>query len=273
MTRGASAAWAAARAVARSRRTCSAGVEGPLGVGRGPVVVEVQRRAVIDEPDVAVPDQEVRVAPGAVDVLHERVEPEHLAGELRLGRPAQRVEAERAGQEVHAEVQALAGPQQVLDLRVGLADGDPGVEPGQHQLGYPQAQAAGELAGDDLGDQGERPLAGAAELHHVGAEVVRLDDGGQRPALAQRGHVPRHRDMFEHAARLPALGWRQPERGNRSALNVVISAITPPSMRMTSSLNARNTLSPAGAGSWPRPASGWPPPGRAAIRPSRPRRP
>jgi hypothetical protein len=30
-----------------------------------------------------------------------------------------------------------------------------------------------------LGDQGERTLAGAAELHHVGAEIVRLDDGGQ----------------------------------------------------------------------------------------------
>src|SRR6266571_1782257 len=45
-------------------------------------------------------------------------------------------------------------------------------------------------------------MAGTAELHHVSAEVVCLDDGGQRPALAQRGHVPRHRDMFEHAARL-----------------------------------------------------------------------
>jgi hypothetical protein len=37
---------------------------------------------------------------------------------------------------------------------------------------------------------------------------------------------------------------RSPNAGNWSALNVVISAITPSSIRMTSNLNARNTLSP-----------------------------
>ena len=78
-----------------------------------------------------------------------------------------------------AQALSAVGPQQVLDLRVGLADTDPRVEPGQDQLGDAQAEAARELARDDLGDQGERSLPRAAELHHVGAEVVRLDDGGQ----------------------------------------------------------------------------------------------
>ena len=127
---------------------------------------------------------------------------------------------------------------------------DPRVEVSQDQLRDAQPEAARELAGDDLGDQRERALPGAAELHHVGAEIVRLDDGGQRPALAQGGHVPRHRDMFEHAGQAIAdspgaysVGFR-PNAGKSSALNVVISAITPASMRMTSSLNARNSLSP-----------------------------
>jgi len=35
-----------------------------------------------------------------------------------------------------------------------------------------------------------------------------------------------------------------PKAGNKSALNVVISAIIPASIRMTSNLNARNWVSP-----------------------------
>jgi hypothetical protein len=108
-----------------------------------------------------------------------------------------------------------------------------------------QAEAAGQFARDDLGDQRERALAGAAELHHVGAEIVRLDQGGQRPAFAQRSHVPGYRDMVEHAGQGIARGWAHnvdgsPKAGKSSAPNVVTSASWPSSTRMTSSLNARN---------------------------------
>ena len=48
---------------------------------------------------------------------------------------------------------------------------------------------AGQLADDHLGDQHLEALAGAAELADVGAEVVGLDDPGQRAALAQRRDV------------------------------------------------------------------------------------
>ena len=71
----------------------------------GPRVVEVERGAVVDAPQVPVPHEQVRVAPGAVDVGRERVEPEHARGLLRLD-PVVGVEAERAGQEVDAEVEA-----------------------------------------------------------------------------------------------------------------------------------------------------------------------
>ena len=63
-------------------RTCSPASYGRGGGGRrGPVVVEDQRGAVVDQPGPAVPQQHVRVAPGAVDVADERVEPQHPAGE------------------------------------------------------------------------------------------------------------------------------------------------------------------------------------------------
>ena len=49
--------------------------------------------------------------------------------------------------------------------------------------GHVEAEGAGQLADDDLGDQHLGALSGAAELQHVGAVVVGLDDAGQRPAL------------------------------------------------------------------------------------------
>ena len=72
-------------------------------------VVEVERGAVVDQPQPVVPDQQVRVARGAVDVRGERVEPHDVGRQAGIGapRPARRV-GQRAGQEVHAQVRAGA---------------------------------------------------------------------------------------------------------------------------------------------------------------------
>ena len=113
------------------------------------------------------------------------------------------VEAERAGQEVDAEVQPDAGGEQVLDLLVGLVLPDRGVEVDRHQVRGAQAEAPGQLADDHLGDEDLQPLPGAAELADVGAEVVGLDDAGQRAALAQGRDVAGRGDGGDHGVRLP----------------------------------------------------------------------
>ena len=113
--------------------------------------------------------------------------------------PAERVESGGTRQEVHGQVEAGARPEQVLDLLVRLARGDPGVQVGEGELRRPQAERAGKLTRDDLRDQRERPLARAAELEHVGAEVVGLHETRQAAALAQRGQVTGDRDTFKHA--------------------------------------------------------------------------
>jgi len=53
-----------------------------------------------------------------------------------------------------------------------------------------QAQLAGQLTRDHLGHQRLATLPGAVELHDVRAEVVGLDQAGQRAALAQGEDVP-----------------------------------------------------------------------------------
>ena len=68
----------------------------------GPVVVEVERRAVVDQPELAVPDQQVGVARRAVDVGDEGVEPDDARGELGVGLRGERVEGDRARQVVEA---------------------------------------------------------------------------------------------------------------------------------------------------------------------------
>ena len=119
-----------------SKRPCSWPATGVSGV------VEVQRGAVVDQPEAVVPPEEVRVLRRAIDVRHERVEPDDVGGEVGIGGGAGgRAERQRARQEVDAEVEPVAREQQVLDLGVGLGAADRGVELDQRRAPAPEARA------------------------------------------------------------------------------------------------------------------------------------
>jgi hypothetical protein len=118
---------------------------------------------------------------------------------------AERVEGEGAGEVVEAEVGAAAGPDQVLDLGIGLGPRQVGVELDEDDLGNRQGQGPCDLAGEELGDQRLGALAGAAELENVQAVVVGLDHGRKRPALAQRRDVAGGGDG-SHSARILGAG-------------------------------------------------------------------
>ena len=133
---------------------------------------------------------------GPVRVRHERVEPDDVGREAGIDDVARgrrgRVERQRTGQEVDARgsgrrwrrtrswisSSGSASPRRRVDL-----DGD--------EVRDRQTDRPGDLAGQPLGDERPRPLAGAAELDHVQAVVVGLDEAGQRAALAQGRHVAR----------------------------------------------------------------------------------
>ena len=72
-------------------------------------------------------------------------------------------------------------------MRFGVAEGR--VELDAHEVRHVQPDGPCQLAGQPLGDEGPRSLAGAAELDDVQAVVVRLDEPGQGAALAQCRHV------------------------------------------------------------------------------------
>ncbi len=124
-----------------------------------------------------------------------------------------RVERQRAGQEVHPEIEPGARPDEVVDLLVGFGVAQGRIDLDGDEVGHGQADRPPELAGKPLGDERARTLSGATELDHVQAVVVRLDQPGQRPALAQGRDVAGRDDGPDHGAeRSRSPGARRPCR-------------------------------------------------------------
>ena len=131
-----------------------------LGRRVRPGVLAVERGAVVDQPQAAVPDQQVGVLRRAVDVGGQRIEPDDRRGQLRVGRRARgRRVGERAGQEVEPDVAARARAISSWISGSGSARAELRVDLHEHDLGHRQPDGAGELAGHDLGHQRLRPLA------------------------------------------------------------------------------------------------------------------
>jgi hypothetical protein len=86
---------------------------------------------------------------------------------------------QRAREKVDAEVGAVAGADQLLDLRIGLGRAQPAVDRDHDQLGDEQPEAPGQLADDHLGHQRPQALPGAPELGHIQPVVIGLDQPRQ----------------------------------------------------------------------------------------------
>ena len=166
-----------------------------------PAVLGVERCPVVDQPELAVPQQQIWIARRAVHILEEGIEPDHvrrqLRGNARSVRDAQR---QRAGQIVQSHVQAGATFQQSLDFRVRFGQSQGQVEVDQHRLGHGEIERPAQACGDQLRDERLRTLARPTELDDVHAVVVRLHDGRQRAALAQGRDVPQDLHLAHRTA-------------------------------------------------------------------------
>ncbi len=155
----------------------------------------------VDQPQLAVPHQQVGVARGAIDVGQVGIEPDDARGEVGVGTLRHRVVHHRARQVIERQVEPRAGADQILDLRVGLGAREVGVELDEDDRGDRERRGARDFPRHELRNERLGTLARAAELEHVEALVVRLDDGGKRAALAQRGDVAGGREGAKrHAA-------------------------------------------------------------------------
>ena len=171
---------AAARGPLRSngRRACSSGV--------APRVLDVERRPVVDQPEPPVPHEHVRVPRrcGRRSRRARRTRRRRAANSGSAAGPAAGLNGRAPGQEVDPEVQPAARSR------------DPG-SPGRARARRARVELDETMSGTgsparaatrrrSLRDERPRPLAGAAELDHVHAVVVGLDErrAATRPRAA-----------------------------------------------------------------------------------------
>ena len=164
--------------------------------------------------------QQVRVLGGAVDVRHERVEPDDVGGELGGRRAAdRRVKGSDPGRKSTPRFRpalATSSPGSRGRARRGRARGRARRARARGR-GSPSARASSPAT--TSATSAFRPLPRAAELEDVEPVVVGLDERGQRAALAERRHVA-GRGERPAAPTTPAprvrrpspRPWRQPSR-------------------------------------------------------------
>ena len=80
---------------------------------------------------------------------------------------------------MQAEVQPLAGPQQILNFFVGFGTAKSLIERSEHYFGDAQTEHTRQFAGNQFGNQGLGPLPRPPKFQDVQEIVVGFDDGGQ----------------------------------------------------------------------------------------------
>ena len=146
----------------------------------------------IDRVELVMPDKQIRIARGAVDILGERVEPHQHGSFVRVRFVRSRgIEHDGAGKIIEREVQAWACLEQLANFVIGLIAPQRRIDFREDNLRHTQSKRAPDLAGDQLRNQRQDSLPRAPEFDHVEAEVVAFYNGGQGSALAQGHNITR----------------------------------------------------------------------------------
>ena len=155
-------------------------------------------RRLVDQPDAAMPGQQVPVSRIAIDVCHERVEPDDLRRELRMDRARRPpgVKGSAPGQEINSEVGADARGGRLLDLDVGSARASSGSNHAT-PAPAPAGPAIAPLAGRYLGHQRSNALTGAGG---TSSRTCRRHQPRPGPA-ASRPREAARRSASPHAAK------------------------------------------------------------------------
>src|SRR5690554_3306003 len=159
-----------------------------------PRVVEKEGGAVVDQPYLSVPDEQVGVSERAVYVGEVGVEPHDFRGRVGVDVVDRRVEGHGSRQVVQTEVQAPAGTQKVLNFLVAFRASERFVENRENGFRHLESEGFGECAPDQLGDQGFNAVPGAAEFQHVLKTVVGFGQSRQGTTFPQGRDVSDHLD-------------------------------------------------------------------------------
>ena len=135
----------------------------------------LQDRPFLRCPFFANTDGTLKVNLYSADGIH----PDDAGGYERIDGGDGRIEGDRAGQVMQAQVEADAGLQQILDLFIRFRAAESGVQPGQDQFGDFQAEGPGDFATDKLSYQCLDSLTCTAEFEYIEESIVGFGDGRQ----------------------------------------------------------------------------------------------
>ena len=103
--------------------------------GIPPGVLKVKRAAVVDQPELLVPDEHVGIARGPIRVGDIGVEPDDGRSQIRIGRWCDEwIEGNGAGKVIEGQIESGALLDQLLDLEVRLRAPQHRIELDEHDL-------------------------------------------------------------------------------------------------------------------------------------------
>ena len=119
-----------------------------------PRVMKIQGRAVIDEPESAVPHEHIDVAYRPVHIAYERIKPNDRRSQMLVRHSDQGVEGDRPGQIVQSDIQAGAGAYEALYFGIGLGARQFGGELDEDYFRDRQPRQSSDFTSKQFRDQG-----------------------------------------------------------------------------------------------------------------------
>src|SRR6186713_2805440 len=131
-----------------------------------PGMMKIEGGAMIDQPELMIPQQHIGISGTAVHIVQQTVQPNDLRGQKGGYLCHDRVESRGSGKIMQAQVESDAGLEEVLDLFVGFGAAKGFFQVGKNDLGHPKSQGPGKFSSDQFGDERPDTLSRAAELEY-----------------------------------------------------------------------------------------------------------
>jgi hypothetical protein len=155
-----------------------------------PIVMKIERRAVVNQPQLLFPNQQVDIARRAIHIGHIGVKPDNLRRKARVRRRLhQGVIGKGGGQKAHPQIQPDAGLEQILNLLVWLIQPKAALKLDQDKFGNGQPQRAPDLPGNQFGHKRLDALTRTPKFDHIQFAVICLDQRRQRTAFTKGCNV------------------------------------------------------------------------------------
>src|SRR5579859_2078470 len=140
-------------------------------------MMEVERRPMVDEPELFVPPQHIGIARRSIHIGDIGVKPDDRGGQFGNDQPSiEGIKGDGSRQEIHAQVEAPTTLDQRANLIVWLGATKYRIKLHEDNFWHRQSQCATNLTGYQFRDQRFRPLTRSPKFEHIEPIVICFND-------------------------------------------------------------------------------------------------